>query len=418
MDELADLVHDARLVRLEGADEMPAERVGVERVLALQVLGSVLTCDRDPGVGEDAHVLGRHVLRRRDDGDAGAGLGADGVVRRPDGVGVHVSSRAARSSSQSRVLRAGSSTTSARRSRKTRPRLGPSAKPIARRSSPVTARSDRWCGCARSCVSSRRSSSTRSSSVGGDVFRGEVGELVVDQVVGERIAVLGQEAPGIAGIGRLVELEAVVGDDPDDVMPNPGRVAEALQDLVGERSADARMVVVVALDEWLAEIVKQSGEPHLEPRAVVCGDLGDREQVLVERQRLPVGAEREADRRGEFRDHAREHARVAGEVERAGRLPAQQELGELALGVGLDPTSDPLRGDMGETGSGGVHLSQGLGCEVEVELGDKPKGADEAEWVVLEARRADGAQPAALEVIDATERVERGCRPRAGGPWR
>ena len=79
----------------------------IERVLALQVLRPVLTCDRDPGVGEDAHVLGRHVLRRRDDGDAGAGLRADGVVRRADRVGVHASSRAARSSSQSRVLRAG-----------------------------------------------------------------------------------------------------------------------------------------------------------------------------------------------------------------------------------------------------------------------------------------------------------------------
>ena len=127
---------------------------------------------------------------------------------------------------------------------------------------------------------------------------------MVDQVVGERVAVLGQEAPGIAGIGRLVELEAVVGDDPDDVVPNPGRVAEALQDLVGERGADARMVVVVALGERLAEIVEQAGEPHLEAVAAVGGELRDGEQVLVERQRLPVGAEREADRGRELRDHA------------------------------------------------------------------------------------------------------------------
>ena len=33
-----------------------------------------------PGLGEDAHVLGRDVLRRGDDGDAGAGLRADGLV--------------------------------------------------------------------------------------------------------------------------------------------------------------------------------------------------------------------------------------------------------------------------------------------------------------------------------------------------
>ena len=42
VDELAELVHDARLVRLQGADEVPAERVAVQRVLALQVLGAVL----------------------------------------------------------------------------------------------------------------------------------------------------------------------------------------------------------------------------------------------------------------------------------------------------------------------------------------------------------------------------------------
>ena len=57
--------------------------------------------------------------------------------------------------------------------------------------------------------------------LGRDVLSGEVGDLVVDQVVRQRVAVLGQEAPGIAGIGRLIDLEAVVSDDPDDVVPKP-----------------------------------------------------------------------------------------------------------------------------------------------------------------------------------------------------
>ena len=128
--------------------------------------------------------------------------------------------------------------------------------------------------------------------------------------------------------------------------------------------------------------------------------------MLVERQRLPVGVEREADRGGELGDDARKNARIAREEERARRLLAKEELRELALGVGLDPTSDPLRGDVGEARSGRVHLRQRLRCEVEVELRDEPQGADDAKGVVLEARRPDGAQPAALEVVDAAERVD------------
>ena len=270
----------------------------------------------------------------------------------------------------------------------------------------MTARSDRWCGCDRSCVTSRRSSSIALELGGGDALRGEVGRLVVDQVVGERIAVLGQEAPGIAGVGRVVELEAVVGDDPDDVVTDAGRVAEALQDLVGKRGADARMVVVVALVERLAEIVEKACEAHLEPVAVVGGDLGDREQVLVERQRLPVGAEREADRGRELRDHAREHARVAGEEERAGRLLPEQELRELALGVGLDPASDPLRGDVSEAGSGACIWASVSGARSKSSCETKRRRAHEAKRVVLEARRPDGAQLSPLEVGDAAERVD------------
>ena len=76
---------------------------------------------------------------------------------------------------------------------------------------------------------------------------------------------------------------------------------------------------------------------------------------------------------------------------RAGCRP-EEELRELALAVGLDPAADPLRGDVREPGRCRVHLGQRLGCEVEVELRDEPQGADEAERVVLEARRPDRAQ--------------------------
>ena len=59
VDELADPVDDLRLVRLEVADEVPAERVAVDRVLALEVLGAVLADHLDPGFDEHGHVLER-----------------------------------------------------------------------------------------------------------------------------------------------------------------------------------------------------------------------------------------------------------------------------------------------------------------------------------------------------------------------
>ena len=129
VDELAELVHDARLVRLEGADEVPAEPVAVELVLALQVLGAVLADDLEPRLGEHAHLLERHVLRRRDDRDAGTRLRPHRLVRVAHRRGVHASSRAARSSSRALSLRAGSSTTSSSKSLEHPAELAPFAEP-------------------------------------------------------------------------------------------------------------------------------------------------------------------------------------------------------------------------------------------------------------------------------------------------
>ncbi len=73
MHELAGAVHDLDLVRLQVADEVPAERVAVLGMLALEVLRAVLAHDLDPGLDEPPHLLERHVLRRGDDRDAGRG---------------------------------------------------------------------------------------------------------------------------------------------------------------------------------------------------------------------------------------------------------------------------------------------------------------------------------------------------------
>src|SRR5439155_27229696 len=75
--ELADAVDDLRLPALQVADEVPAEGVAVGRVLRLQVLRAVLADDLYAGLGQNGHLLERHVLRRGDHGHAWADLCAN-----------------------------------------------------------------------------------------------------------------------------------------------------------------------------------------------------------------------------------------------------------------------------------------------------------------------------------------------------
>ena len=84
MAELAGRVDDLRLAALQVADEVPAERVAVARVLRLEVLRAVLADDLDAGVGEHLHVVDRDVLRRDDDGDVRADLVRDARVALAD----------------------------------------------------------------------------------------------------------------------------------------------------------------------------------------------------------------------------------------------------------------------------------------------------------------------------------------------
>ena len=72
MAELAERVHDLRLPALQMADEVPAERVAVARVLRLEILRAVLADDLDARLGERRQLVDRHVLRGDDDRDAGA----------------------------------------------------------------------------------------------------------------------------------------------------------------------------------------------------------------------------------------------------------------------------------------------------------------------------------------------------------
>jgi hypothetical protein len=67
-------------------DEVPPERVAVERMLRFEVLRSVLSDHLHPGLREDAELLGGDVLRRRDDRDGWTDVGADPLVALPDFV--------------------------------------------------------------------------------------------------------------------------------------------------------------------------------------------------------------------------------------------------------------------------------------------------------------------------------------------
>src|SRR5262249_16919059 len=162
----ADAVHDLRLVRLQVPDEVPAERIPVDRVLALEILGSVLAYHLDPGLDQHGHRVELHVLRGSDDGHRGAGFGPHLLVSRPDALRGHDSSFRARRSSSSRSFRAGSVRTSSSSTLSARPSSGPSEKPISIRSLPSTARSRIRCGaaCSRSNATCRCATASRSES--------------------------------------------------------------------------------------------------------------------------------------------------------------------------------------------------------------------------------------------------------------
>ena len=151
--ELADLVRrPCALFDCRCADEVPAERVAVDRVLALQVLGAVLADDLDarPRRGPPSPRAATYFVAAT---TVTPGPAAARIARRPraDRVGVHASSsRGARASSVSRVVQRRDRRRPRRAARAaTRAELGPSANPIASRSSPSTARSAIRCGLRR-----------------------------------------------------------------------------------------------------------------------------------------------------------------------------------------------------------------------------------------------------------------------------
>ena len=70
VDELAESVDDLDLVRLQVADEMPAEGIAIGRMLSLEILRTVLSHDLHPGLDQNCHLVHGDVLRGDDDGDS------------------------------------------------------------------------------------------------------------------------------------------------------------------------------------------------------------------------------------------------------------------------------------------------------------------------------------------------------------
>ena len=138
----------------------------------------------------------------------------------------------------------------------------------------------------------------------------------------------------------------------------------------------------------------------------VCRRLHDREEVLVERERLARGAEVVADHRPVLRQHLDEGAGVPREPQGEGGPAAEEELRELPEPVRLLPAADPLRRDVPQAAGARAHLVEGLVGEREVELRDEAQAAEDAQGILLEAPGRDRAQEPLLEIDAAAERVD------------
>ena len=200
------------------------------------------------------------------------------------------------------MFMAGSSTTSCRRSRSTRPSSGPGRSPSSIRSVPSIARSESRCGLpalgleplpeARELLELL---DRRQAAAAG--LAAVVGVLVVDELQRELVSVL-REKPSRAQRVALPDLEHMVAHDPNDAVAQRVRIAQPKQRLPGElatdllvapvREAGLRVVVQPPVRPpprgvRLAQIVEQRGEAHRQRVARVRRGLDDREGVLVDR---------------------------------------------------------------------------------------------------------------------------------------
>ena len=128
------------------------------------------------------------------------------------------------------------------------------------------------------------------------------------------------------------------------------------------------MVGPGALRLRLAEVVEEGAEPHLEPVTGVGRRLDDLEDVLVEREVLPVARLLVPHDSGELRQQRLEHARLPRKPQRPGRLAAEQELRQLPHPVRRQAPADPFRRHERDPGGVLAHLRARRVVRLEAEL--------------------------------------------------
>ena len=200
------------------------------------------------------------------------------------------------------------------------------------------------------------------------------------------------------------ERERVARDDTDDVLPDARRIAEPLQDSIGE-ARPAAAWLVLRVGRGLPEIVEQAGKPDSK-RAPASAAF------CTTRRCAPRAAAVASPSRASSRSRARtrESPAMSTPVSRArssarAGLRPSRSFESSPMPVGLDPAADPLGRDVGEPGRACPHLGHGLGCEVEAELRRRTASArTRRSGSSVEARRADGADLSPLEVLNARRR--------------
>ena len=176
-----------------------------------------------------------------------------------------------------------------------------------------------------------------------DVLGVQVCPLMEQQATSPVVSVRGEKPARVQPVDRRVEPERVAGDEPADLVAEGVRVAETSHDSRGEAGADPRVVGRARpIGIGLPEVVEQRAEAHAQLGAEVGRFLDDREEVLLERSRLPRGAEIVPDHRYVLRQELDESAGVPPDTERLRGPGSEQELRPLPHPVRGQPSPDPL----------------------------------------------------------------------------
>ena len=205
----------------------------------------------------------------------------------------------------------------------------------------------------------------------------------------------------------------MAGHDPDDVGANACRVAQPLQDPVGELGA-RRGVAPVAPGlprSWSRPARRTS-------RGSPASAVRERPRSSARRgQRLAVGAQRIADRRAELRDDlGSTPVSRASRSARAGFRPSRSFESSPWPSALIPP---PIR-------SAETWASPGTAARIWASVpgasrsraGRRSAGPHEPQRILLEARRADCLQRAALEIARPRRRDRPAGRRPAGSPLR